>query len=46
MAQPNDYGWDIKRKLIWLGKHSYLFRQCCHDYIENNGGKPEIAIVD
>lgn len=46
LTQPNDYGWDIKRKLIWLGKHSYLFRQCCHDYIENNGGKPEIAIVD
>jgi len=46
LAQPNDYGWDIKRKLVWLGKHSYLFRKCFQDYVENNGGKPEIAIVD
>ena len=22
--QPNEFGWDVKRKLIWLGKHSYL----------------------
>ena len=20
--QPNEFGWDVKRKLIWLGKHS------------------------
>jgi hypothetical protein len=46
LAQPNDYGWDVKKKLIWLGKHSYLFRQCWYDYLENNGGKPETAIVD
>jgi len=46
LDQPNDYGWDIKRKLVWLGKHSYLFRKCCQDYVESNGGKPEIAIVD
>ena len=46
LAQPNDYGWDVKRKLIWLGKHSYLFRQCYHDYVASSGGKPEIEIVD
>ena len=21
--QPNEFGWDVKKKLIWLGKHSY-----------------------
>lgn len=46
LDQPNDYGWDIKRKLIWLGKHSYLFRKCYQDYVESNGGKPETAIID
>jgi len=46
LDQPNDYGWDIKRKLFWLGKHSYLFRQCYKDYIERNGGKQETAIID
>ena len=46
LDQPNDYGWDIKRKLIWVGKNSYLFRQCYKDYIERNGGKQETAIID
>ena len=26
LASPHTYGWDIKRKLLWLGQHSYLFR--------------------
>ena len=21
--QPIEFGWDVKKKLIWLGKHSY-----------------------
>jgi hypothetical protein len=47
LAQPDDYGWDVKRKLIWLGKHSYLFRQSYYDYVAaSEGGKPEIEIVD
>lgn len=46
LDQPNDYGWDVKRKLLWLGKHSYLFRQHCREYIKNNGGKSETAIID
>ncbi|GAF72685.1 unnamed protein product, partial [marine sediment metagenome] len=46
LDQPNNYGWDIKRKLVWLGKNSYLFRQCYKDYIERNGGKQETAIID
>ncbi|MFH1934192.1 MAG: DUF3843 family protein [Pseudomonadota bacterium] len=46
LDQPNDYGWDIKRKLVWLGKHSYLFRKCYQDYVESNGGKPETSLID
>ena len=26
LDKPNDYGWEIKKKLIWLGMHSYMFR--------------------
>ena len=44
--QPNEFGWDIKKKLIWLGKHSYLFRRCYQDYIQLHGGKPETAVID
>jgi len=44
--QPNEFGWDIKRKLIWLGKHSYLFRKCYHDYIKQHGEKPETTVID
>ena len=29
VATPNKYGWDVKRKLVWLGTSSYLFRQFC-----------------
>ena len=26
LGKPNDYGWEVKKKLIWLGMHSYMFR--------------------
>lgn len=26
LATSNEYGWDIKRKLLWMGINSYLFR--------------------
>jgi hypothetical protein len=31
---PNRRGWDIKRKLVWAGRHSYLFRDQCARYLE------------
>jgi len=43
---PNDYGKDVKGKLLWLGMHSYLFRICFHNYVKENGGKAEIGIID
>lgn len=47
LSQPNQYGWDIKRKLIWLGQHSYLFRYNFQNYvIEENAGKIEVPIID
>lgn len=46
LARPNKFGWDVKRKLIWLGTHSYLFRNGFRNYVEDHGGKPEIPIIE
>lgn len=45
MATPNEHGWDIKRKLVWMGTKSYLFRTACQHYLsEQKGGKDDNAI--
>ncbi|MFQ5630624.1 MAG: DUF3843 family protein [bacterium] len=46
LEQPNEYGWDVKRKLVWLGQHSYLFRQNFENYVEKNGGEANIPTID
>jgi hypothetical protein len=46
LSQPNTYGWDVKRKLIWLGQHSYLFRLPFGNYVQDHGGKPDIPTID
>jgi len=46
LTQPNEFGWDVKRKLIWLGTHSYLFRNSFRNYIINQGGKSDISVID
>ncbi|MBI2957680.1 MAG: DUF3843 family protein [Chloroflexi bacterium] len=46
LGGPNTYGWEVKRKLIWLGTHSYLFRSSFLNYVEKHGKKPEVPIVD
>lgn len=33
LSQPNEYGWDVKRKLVWLGSRSYFFRTAFNNYI-------------
>ncbi len=42
LQTPNEYGWDVKRKLIWLGTHSYMFRAFFENYMdgrdEDGGG--------
>jgi hypothetical protein len=42
----NTYGWDVKKKLIWLGQHSYLFRLSFVNYVHAHGGKPDIPTID
>lgn len=44
--QPNQYGWDIKRKLLWLGRHSYLFRHSFEKHIRESTSQHKIQIID
>src|SRR5262245_30155415 len=46
LTLPNTYGWDVKKKLIWLGQHSYLFRLSFDHYVLVHGGKPDIPTID
>lgn len=47
MARPNDFGWEVKRKLIWLGRDSYLFRMLFARYFdERYEGGHEVAVTD
>jgi hypothetical protein len=45
LATPNTYGWDVKRKLLWLG-HSYLFRLSCENYVRDHDGEADIPTID
>ena len=33
LGSSNEYGWDVKRKLVWLGTKSYMFRMLYPKYI-------------
>ena len=46
LTTPNPYGWDVKRKLVWLGQHSYLFRLPCAHYVRDHGGTADIPTLD
>jgi len=46
LAGPTQFGWDIKRKLVWMGRHSYLFRNLFRGYIEGSGGDEGISETD
>jgi len=35
LQTPNEYGWDVKRKLIWLGTRSYMFRAFFANYADS-----------
>jgi len=46
---PNEHGWDIKKKLVWLGTRSYLFRTACRQYLaeqEADVGNDKIGPTD
>ena len=47
LRSSNHYGWEVKRKLIWLGTQSYFFRVPFKRYLdENNRGRWEVGVVD
>ena len=46
LCEPNTYGWEVKKKLVWLGIYSYLFRYFFGNYLEDHGGQPDIATMD
>lgn len=47
LGTPNEYGWDVKRKLVWLGTHSFLFRTMFARYMEEQPPRgSEIAHTD
>lgn len=45
LNSPSDYGWDVKKKLLWLGRHSYFFRFCFHNYIKERN-REDIGTID
>ncbi len=47
LQTPNGYGWEVKRKLVWLGTGSYCFRVFCQRYIaEQNAEVSDIEVID
>ncbi len=46
LNEPNQFGWDVKRKLIWLGQGSYMFRYFFGNYMQEQGGRLEISTID
>ncbi len=47
LSTDNRYGWDVKRKLLWLGRQSYLFRHFFADYLSEQADEEnEIAGTD
>jgi hypothetical protein len=46
LTTPHTYGWDVKRKLVWMGQHSYLFRLAREAYVHDHGGTADIPTLD
>ena len=47
METPNTHAWDVKRKLLWLARHSFMFRTMFARYIHSKaGGRADIAHTD
>ena len=47
LSGPNDEGWEVKQKLVWLGTKSYLVRIVFDRYMRSaNPQDFEIAVVD
>ncbi len=47
LESPDRYGWDVKRKLVWLGTQSYLLRDIFLGYAAEQEEDPsDIATMD
>jgi hypothetical protein len=47
LQSPNTHGWDVKRKLVWLGTHSFMFRTMFARYMEEQPpGGSDIPHID
>jgi len=47
LGTAHKYGWDVKRKLFWLGTESFLFRIFFQRYIaEQNVGLSDVGVMD
>ena len=47
LQTSNAYGWDVKRKLIWLGSRSFMFRALFARYIDEEAhGRADIGHID
>ncbi len=49
LERPNEHGWDLKKKLVWMGTRSYLFRTACRQYLaeqETDVGNDKIGSTD
>ncbi|MBE7504184.1 MAG: DUF3843 family protein [Verrucomicrobiales bacterium] len=46
LAGPSQFGWDIKRKLVWLGTKSYLFRQFFAHYVSGHEEGATVGVTD
>jgi hypothetical protein len=47
LRSKNTYAWDVKRKLVWLGTNSYLFRVLYENYMRQEKNRPgEIGHTD
>lgn len=46
LHEPCKYGWEVKRRLVWMGMQSYLFRFFLGNYVEEQGGELNIPTID
>jgi hypothetical protein len=46
LTGPSRFGWEIKRKLIWLGTKSYLFRWFFAKYVSKQDEGATVGVTD
>jgi hypothetical protein len=47
LGTPDEYAWEVKRKLVWLGTRSYLFRNAFQNDAEEQEAEPtDIGTID